>query len=117
MQMKHRIKEKVLAAVAAVLCAATLMSASGCGSSEPSYAEREQLIEELYGAVELETNDKTGGNATTSNFVMAYFKDDIMNPYLCTSTLNATVSELIYDQLITVNSEFEAEMVIAQNVE
>jgi len=115
--MKHRIKRKILAAAAVLLCAATVFSTAGCRSGEPSYAEREQLIEELYGAVELETNEQTGGNATTSNFVMAYYKDDTMNPYLCTSTLNATVTELIYDQLITVNSEFEAEMVIAQKVE
>ena len=116
--MKHRIKSRILGVAAALLCAAMLLPAAGCSNGEPSYAEREQLIEELYGAVELESSDKTGGgNATTSNFMLAYFKEDTMNPYLCTSTLNATVGDLIYDQLITVNSEFEAEMVIAQKVE
>ena len=116
--MKHRIKSRILGVASALMCAALLLTAAGCGSGEPSYAEREQLIEELYGAVELESSDKTtGSNATTSNFMLAYFKDDTMNPYLCTSTLNATVGDLIYDQLITVNSEFEAEMVIAQKVE
>jgi len=116
--MKHSIKQYILSAVSAVLCIAMLLPAAGCGGKDPTYAEREQLIEELYGAVELEgTEESTGGNATTSNFTLAYFKEDTVNPYLCTSTLNAVVSDLIYDQLITVNSEFEAEMVIAQKVE
>lgn len=116
--MKFRMKNFIKGAAAMLLCAAVLASSAGCDSGDPSYAEREQLIEELYGAVELEgTEQNVGGDATTSNFTLAYFKDDTINPYLCTSTLNATLSDLIYDQLITVNSEFEAEMVIAQKVE
>ena len=116
--MKHRVNKFIKSAAAALLCAVMLASSAGCDSGDPSYAEREQLIEELYGAVELEgTEQSTGGDATTSNFTLAYFKDDTVNPYLCTSTLNATLGDLIYDQLITVNSEFEAEMVIAQKVE
>jgi len=118
MQMKQRIKNQIKRITAALLCAAVLTASAGCDSGDPSYAEREQLIEELYGAVELEGTDQTtGGDATTSNFTLAYFKEDTVNPYTCTSTLNATLTDLIYDQLITVNSEFEAEMVIAQKVE
>jgi len=116
--MKHRTRKIILGAVSAALCAAMLMPAYGCRGKDPTYAEREQLIEELYGAVELEgTEQSVGGDATTSNFTLPFFKEDTVNPYLCTSTLNAVVSDLIYDQLITVNSEFEAEMVIAQKVE
>lgn len=116
--MKNRIKSKIYSVAAALLAAALCLSAVGCDSGDPTYAEREQLIEELYGAVELTgKEDSAGGSATTSNFTLAYSKEDSVNPYMCGSTLNATLSDLIYDQLITVNSEFEAEMVIALSVE
>lgn len=116
--MKLRIKRKILRLAAVILTAAVCLASAGCGSNDPTYAEREQLIEELYGAVELEGAVQTGGGtATTSNFTLAYSKEDTVNPYMCTSTLNATLSELIYDQLITVNSEFEADMVIALKME
>lgn len=116
--MKHRIKSILMSATALALTVTMCLSAVGCDSGDPTYAEREQLIEELYGAVELTGKEDTvGGSATTSNFTLAYSKEDKVNPYLCQSTLNATLSELIYDQLITVNPEFEADMVIALSIE
>jgi len=105
--------------VAVMLCLSTV----ACGESD-SLEEREQLIEALYGSVEL-TNDSVNdiNFATTSNFTIPYCRPDpndastTLNPYLCKSTLNATVSDLLYDQLITVNSQYEAEFVIARSIE
>ncbi len=116
--MKTNFRRMITSAAAVIMAVCTALSAAGCKGDEQTYQEREQLIEELYGAVELSgTEDSTGGSATTSNFTLAYSKEDATNPYMCKSTLNATMTELVYDQLITVNSEFEAEMVIAYSVE
>ncbi len=116
--MKHRIKSIIMSGAAMALTVSLGLTAAGCSSGDQTYAEREQLIEELYGAVELTgTEDNVTGNATTSNFTLPYSKEDSINPFMCSSTLNATMTELVYDQLITVNSEYEAEMVIAHSVE
>lgn len=95
-----------------------LMTAVGCDQGEASLSEREALREELYGTVELPTGDEevTSYDATTSNFTIAYSKSDSLNPYFCTSALNMVLGDLMYDSLLTVNSEFEAEMVMAQSV-
>ena len=102
---------------ALLLTLAMLAALCGCGEDE-TLKEREQLIEELYGSVELAgTNDTISTDATTSNFILPYTRGDTFNPYMCESTLNATITDLLYDQLITVNSEFEADMVMAASVE
>lgn len=104
---------------ACLLTAAMLLCICGCSATDSTLEEREQLIEELYGSVELAgaVDDTTENNATTSNFVLPYSRSDNINPYSCESTLNATLSDLLYDQLIAVNSEFEAEMVMAIQIE
>lgn len=95
-----------------------LLALSGCERSDDTLKEREQLIEALYGSVELEgSNDGNIGDATTSNFVLPYTRSDTLNPYMCESTLNAAITDLIYDQLIAVNSEFEAELELAIQIE
>lgn len=116
--MKNAPKRLVADIVCLVLAAVMCLTAAGCSKTDPTIEQREQLIDELYGAVELAgAADTTGGDATTSSFTLSYSREDVINPYLCKSTLNATLSDLLYDQLITVNSEFEAEMVIALKVE
>lgn len=110
--------------IAALLLAALLcLSVAACGE-DSSLAEREQLIEELYGSVELTDGSENDINfATTSNFTIAYCKPDssdpstTLNPYLCKSTLNAAISDLLYDQLVTVNSSYEVDFVIARSIE
>ena len=118
MLMKPRIPRRI---TAALLCAAMLavtITASGCGKKDDTLKEREQLIEELYGSVELEgSGEADTGDATTTNFVLPYTRSDTLNPYMCESMLNAAVSDLIYDQLIAVNSEFEAELEMAIQIE
>lgn len=113
------MKKITLRALACLLAAALMISVSACSKHDSTLAEREQLIEELYGSVELSgaIDEAEINNATTSNFVLPYSRSDYINPYSCESTLNAALSDLIYDQLIAVNSEFEAEMVMAIQIE
>ena len=102
---------------AAMLLALVMLSAAaGCSSEDSTLDEREKLREELYGTVELLGDDDEGDgyDATTSNFTIAYSKTDSLNPYFCTSTLNDVMSDLIYDSLVVVDSEFEADFVVAQ---
>ncbi len=108
---------------AALLALLVCLSAAGCGDGD-SLEEREQLIEELYGSVELTDGSENDINfATTSNFTIPYCRPDdndastTLNPYMCKSTLNAAISDLLYDQLITVNSQYEADFVIARSIE
>ncbi len=116
--MKHIMNNKISLRLPALLLAfALLLSLLGCSSKSDTLAEREQLIEELYGSVELAGADQqTTNEATTSNFVLPYSRVDLINPYSCESSLNAVLTDLIYDQLITVTSEFEAEMVMAVQI-
>lgn len=115
---RSALKRRCMLLTAVLLSAAVLLPFSGCDDTGADYDEREQLIQELYGSVELAGADGTEENdATTSNFTLPYSRADSINPYTCTSTLNATLSDLIYDQLVKVNSEFEAEMAIALKIE
>ncbi|MBE6765914.1 MAG: hypothetical protein IJP10_03680 [Clostridia bacterium] len=116
MKFQFRPYIKMISSLLAALL--LLMTAAGCSEGESSLSEREALREELYGTVELPTGDEevTQYDATTSNFTIAYSKSDAINPYFCTSALNMVMGDLMYDSLLTVNSEFEADMVIAQSV-
>ena len=119
----HKIYAAALRAAAILLALLLCLSVVGCGEDD-SLEEREQLIQELYGSVELTDGSEDDINfATTSNFTIPYCRPDdsdpstTLNPYLCQSTLNAAISDLLYDQLITVNSQYEAEFVIARSIE
>lgn len=116
MKFHSRFIIKQIAAILAAML--VLFAVTGCESEDSTLSEREALRDELYGTVELPTGDDevTSYDATTSNFTIAYSKSDAINPYFSTSTLNAVMSDLMYDSLISVNSEFEADMVIAQSV-
>jgi len=121
--LHRKIKCITLRCTALLTAILLCLSVTACGEDN-SLEEREQLIEELYGSVELTDGSENDVNfATTSNFTIPYCRPDpsdastTLNPYMCKSTLNATVSDLLYDQLITVNSQYEAEFVIARSVE
>ncbi len=108
---------------AMVLALLMCISAVGCGKDN-TLEEREQLVESLYGSVQLTDDEATLANlATTSNFTIAYCKPNAadpattLNPFTCESTLNAAISDLIYDQLVVVNSSYEIENVIARDIE
>lgn len=103
-------------AVAITLIFALCVPLYACSSSGDD-EDLDQLRENLYGTVELLPEEEdTSVDATTSNFTLAYSRKDTLNPYKCTSTLNATVGKLMYDQLVAVNSEYEAEMVVAKEI-
>ena len=96
-----RLYRILLRAAALLLCAALLAAASGCGAKDDTLKEREQLIEELYGSVELEgSGDTNTGDATTSNFVLPYTRGDTLNPYMCESMLDAAITDLIYNKIL-----------------
>lgn len=122
MDMK-KIKACAVRSLALLLAVLMCVSAAACGRKS-TLEEREQLVESLYGSVQLTDDEAVSANlATTSNFTVAYCKPDVtkpettLNPYTCESTLNAAISDLIYDQLVIVNSSYEVEYVIARSVE
>ena len=102
-----------------LLVTAMLLAVPAC--SKNSQSDRDKLREDLYGAVELGGNTEVENifDMTTSNFTLPYDRGEPvnLNPFTCTSTLNETVGDLIYDKLININSEFGVDMVIAQSVE
>lgn len=117
------IKRYSMRFTAALLALLMCISAVACGK-DSTLEEREQLIEELYGSFEIVDEESNAVNfATTSNFTIAYCRPDnndpstTLNPYACESTLNAAISDLLYDQLVTINSQYEVEYEIARSVE
>lgn len=102
---------------AAILAAAVMMCAVGCENDGNTLEARDKLTEDLYGAVELQTfSEQEEADATTSNFTLPYAKSDTLNPYTCTSTLNSAIGDLMYDSLLVVTGNYEAEPHIAQKI-
>ncbi|MDR1001848.1 MAG: ABC transporter substrate-binding protein [Oscillospiraceae bacterium] len=112
------LKKAIRKAVAAGMSAAIIVSVlSSCSSGYNE--ERQTLHEELYGNVAIPTTsaaDVTIYEATTRNFTLAYSKTDSLNPYKSKSTLNAAVSNLIYDKLFVLDSNFDIEYTIAKDI-
>ncbi len=63
-----------------------------------------------------ETNNE-GSSESLSELSIPYISNDSFNPYNVYSSVNIAVIPLIYDSLVLVNNNFEAEMLLAEKIE
>lgn len=112
------VKRHILKIIPALLIALCVLFTAACGKN--SYdAEKQELYEELYGDLNIPTASAANislFNTVQANFALAYSRSDSLNPYRCTSSLNAAVSALIFDKLIVLTEDYEVEPVIARSI-
>ncbi len=111
------MKKHLLKIIPALLAAVLVLLTAGCGSSYDP--ERQELHEELYGDLNIPTASSANislFNTIQANFALAYSRTDSLNPYRATSSLNAAVSSLIFDKLIVLDDEYNAEPVVARSI-
>ncbi len=89
--------------IAALLCAAALLSLCGCKGNSVL-----DTISSLGKSEEEPGIDEIG-------FSIPYLRTDSLNPYKATGTMNKYLSVLLYDSLFHVDNGFNAEYLIAQS--
>ncbi|MBQ6569588.1 MAG: hypothetical protein IJL87_04975 [Clostridia bacterium] len=106
--------------VSVILSALFILSLfTACKSREE---KRREALEELYGndgiitdkQDEEEDEDSAGSIPTT--FALPYSGEDSFNPYLCTTTINNTVCDLVFDSLVKVNQDYTITLSMAKSV-
>lgn len=111
------MKKHLFRIIPALLVAVLVLFTAGCGDSYDP--ERQQLNEELYGDLNIPTASAANISlfeTIQANFALAYSRNDSLNPYRATSSLNAAVSALIFDKLIVLTEDYEVEPVIARSI-
>jgi len=94
-----------------LLCLILCFSAfTSCASKTPSSNDSQLPI----------TSTETSSDATQREdehiFSLPYFSSDSLNPYSATQSANFYLGSLIYDSLVDVNTDFQAETVIADEI-
>lgn len=111
------MKKHLLKIIPAVLVAVIVLFTAACGDSyDPA---KQELHEELYGDLNIPTASAANislFNTVQANFALAYSRTDSLNPYRCTSSLNAAVSSLIFDKLMVLDENYEVVPVVARSV-
>lgn len=112
------MKKHLLKLIPALLVAVLVLLTAACGKS--SYdAEKQALHDELYGNLDIPTASSANislFNTVQANFALAYSRNDSLNPYRATSSLNAAVSALIFDKLMVLDEEYEVQPVVARSI-
>lgn len=62
-------------------------------------------------------NNESNSSESLNELSIPYISNDSLNPYSVYSSVNIAVIPLLYDSLVLVNNNFEAEMLIAEKVE
>ncbi len=111
------MKKHLLKIIPALLVALVVLFTAACGDSyDPA---KQELHEELYGDLNIPTASAANislFNTVQANFALAYSRTDSLNPYRCTSSLNAAVSSLIFDKLMVLDENYEVVPVVARSV-
>ncbi len=93
-----------------------LWSTVGCEGSDYDWRESEELRSQLY-HMSLDTDNEIEiSTVEETDMVMACSADDTVNPYTCRSTLTQNICRLVYDNLIDLSPNFEAEYIVAKNI-
>ncbi len=90
---------------------------SGCmEKADEDWQSADELRSQLYHA-SLDTDNEIQINSDgNTDMVLAYSADEVINPYTCKSTLTQNICYLLYDSLLVLNPDFEAEYVLAKSI-
>ncbi len=106
--MEHKYaKRYICAALAALTLLGGCTAPASGGAQDPAAPDEAQSPAQGY-----ETTLPVSVLGGDGEFSLLWDPGDSLDPYVCSSSLNADVSELIYEPLFTVNASFEAEPVL-----
>lgn len=105
--------------LALLLAVLMLFSSASCNSDEKA-KRRAEITSELYAESGTETPLEITPTVDTDNgqnsFALCYSKTDTLNPYNCTTNLNASVATLLYDPLVRIGPEYKLEYILARKI-
>lgn len=116
-ELNKLIKKILSAALAALLILSALTS---CQSSAEK--KREEALKELYQDKNITIRDEETVTSEEKKdviptaFALPYSGDDVFNPYTCTTTINNTICDLLFDRLVTIDDSYSLSYSMAKSV-
>ncbi|MDR1565207.1 MAG: ABC transporter substrate-binding protein [Oscillospiraceae bacterium] len=113
------MKNKLFIIISIVLTFALLLSSC---SSKSKDERRKAIADALYkqtesGELPIEiTPTEDASEPVANSFALCYSRSDTLNPYNCTSNLNASVATLMYDPLVRISPDYSLEYILADKI-
>lgn len=106
--------------ILALLLAVSLLFTTTSCSNEEKAARRAEITSALYAEsgteAPLEITPTVESDKGTNSFGLCYSKTDTLNPYNCTTNLNASVATLMYDPLVRIGPDYKLEYILARKI-